>query len=148
LLCGSAALARAGGLLKTSCGECQETAVKIPAQRVVVQTMAPKVSVQQTTVGRGVGLPAIGTVYMPLAMPTGFGVPGATTREAEAPVATNPWRGIPVAELARLQYQRACAVAKAALEAANRAYERASPCAETPPPPPPPSPPPADAAAR
>ncbi len=132
LLCGLTPAALAGELFKKGYGDCRETAVQLPAQRVVVQTAAPRVTVQEAKLTRGVAVPAIGTIYMPLAMPTGgVGVAGATHRDVEAPPAPiNPLRSIHAAELARLEYQRACALAKAELEAAQRAFDRTALCAE------------------
>jgi hypothetical protein len=132
LLCGLTSAAFGGELFKKGHGDCRETAVQLPAQRVVVQTAAPRVTVQEAKLTRGVAVPAIGTIYMPLAMPTGgVGVAGATHRDVETPPPpVNPLRSIHAAELARLEYQRACALAKAELEAAQRAFDRTALCAE------------------
>src|SRR5947208_3561061 len=75
-----ASAAQAGNLLKKLHGGGCETSVQIPAQRVVVETAPPRVTVQETQT-RGLAGPVIGTVYMPMAMPAaGIGV-GVTQRE-------------------------------------------------------------------
>src|SRR5262249_6207588 len=107
--------------------DCCETTVKLPAQRVVVEAPAPRVRVtEQTRVSRGIVAPVIGTVYMPVAFPiAGLGIGGVGQRDLDvAQEDHNPLRSLHAAELARLQHDRALAVAKADVDAAKRAYDR------------------------
>src|SRR5690348_10413886 len=73
--------AQAGHLFDRCHRDSCDTTVKLPAQRVVVETAAPRVVVQETTqVSRSLAAPVIGTVYMPMAFPVagvglGAGVP-------------------------------------------------------------------------
>jgi hypothetical protein len=113
---------RAGNLLGNCHTGCCDTTVKLPAQRVVVETAAPRVSVQQTQVSRGVA-PAIGTVYMPVSLPvTGRGT--APTQGEAPPPEDNPLRAVHAAELAQLRQAMARAMAKAEIEAAQRVLDR------------------------
>src|SRR5262249_33927100 len=108
---------------------CCDTTVKLPAQQVVVQTAAPRVTVQETRLTRDLAAPVIGTVYMPIAG-LGMGVgAGGTHKEAEVKVESNPLRSAHEAELARLRLAQARAAAKVELDAAQRALDRTDvPC--------------------
>lgn len=85
--------ARGGNLFGCSSGGC-ETTVNIPPQRVVLETSAPRVSVQDTCrPARGPLPPVVGMVYMPMAFPVGgfgIGLPGGpdVTREEDTSLRT------------------------------------------------------------
>lgn len=128
-----APVAQAGHLFK-GCygGSCCDTAVQLPAQRVIVEQPVPRVAVQESyQVSRGVGVPVLGAVYMPMAFPImglGVGVAGTAQREVVDTAAEhNPLRSVHAAELAHLHHERARAIANAEVRAASRALERSAP---------------------
>jgi hypothetical protein len=147
LACGLTQTAQAGDWLFHKCqqSDCCDTTVKLPAQKVVVETAAPRVTVQETTRSvRGV-TPVIGTVYMPMAMPM-MGL-GTGQKDADVQPDDNPLRGVHAAELAQLRHARALAIAKADLEAAQRVLDRMN-TSDCPKPPPEPIKPPTDMSQR
>jgi hypothetical protein len=109
-------------------GSC-DTTVCLPQQRVVVETAAPRVSVQETTrVARGVAPAMIGTVYMPMAFPVaGFaGIAGREVVDVNRDEDVNPLRVGHEAELQKLRYDEALARLKTHIEAKQRVLARMS----------------------
>jgi hypothetical protein len=105
---------------------CEKQTIRLPAQRVEVETTAPRITVHETTrVSRGFA-PVIGTIYMPLAMPlagVGFGRGTDPTCEDDY----DALRTAHLAERATLRHEQARSALRAEVEAKQRVLERMGP---------------------
>ena len=114
----------AWGILKRHHDDCADTqTIRLPAQRVDIETTAPRITFSETTrVGRGLA-PVVGTVYMPLAMPlagVGSGREADLAREEDY----DPLRTAHLAERALLRHEQAKAALRSEVEAKQRVLER------------------------
>jgi hypothetical protein len=128
LLWGGDSSARAGHLFKRHChSDCNSQAIQLPAQRVLVETAPPRVTVRETTRPSRSTLPVVGTIFMPMAMPLamplaqcGGGRDMESFREEDA----NPLRSAQMAELYALRHEQARAAFRAEVEAKQRILQR------------------------
>jgi hypothetical protein len=102
---------------------CDTQTVKLPAQQVEVERAAPRITVTDTTRVSRAAYPAIGTIYMPMAVPlAGFatGRDFESTRDEEY----DALRTAHMAERAKLRHDQARSALNAEVEAKKRVLER------------------------
>jgi hypothetical protein len=130
LACGLTPGAQANDWFPHKCRSgCADTTVTLPAQRVVVESRAPRVTYEETTrVSRGVIAPVFGGYYMPMAFPVAtIGIAASGQRDIETTQPDNALlRSIHEADVAGSIANRAQAIARSDFEYVRGIHERSA----------------------
>jgi hypothetical protein len=127
LACGLTPAAQAGDWFFNKCHRgCADNTVTLPAQRVVVETTAPRVAIEETVrPSRGVIAPFAGNFFVPMAFPVQtFGVVAAGQSDGDTTQQDHMLKGIHAAEVAGSRHAKALAAARSDVEYAKRVLDR------------------------